>query len=147
MAIKRTNRGASIDIDALISSSKANSPALGNMKINAKGDKLGPNGEIVQRSEDRVREYYKNNPRSSTAKTSLKGQVSDSPVEDPVQEIKTAKTAKQQQTAKTSKKAPIAPDPVAEPEEFDAPQEPVSYKEVELPNGDIEMVAVYKDEQ
>ena len=32
----------------------------------------------------------------------------------------------------------------SEPEEFDAPQEPVGYKEVTLPNGDIEMVPIYK---
>jgi hypothetical protein len=35
---------------------------------------------------------------------------------------------------------------VVEPEEFDAPAEPVGYREVELPNGDIEMVPVYKSE-
>jgi len=47
--------------------------------------------------------------------------------------------------------APIEPEiapipPVEEPEEFDAPKEPVGYKEVELPNGDIEMVPIYKDD-
>ena len=36
-----------------------------------------------------------------------------------------------------------------EPAEFDPPEsiEPVGYKEVELPNGDIEMVPVYKQEE
>ena len=102
---------------------------------------LGKGGEIVQRNEDRVRAYYKNNPRSSTS-ASLKG---DTPTQklQPDTAIpdapKTAATAKE--NVRTAK-----PTPVVEPDEFDAPNEPVGYREVELPNGDIEMVPVYKAE-
>ena len=38
-------------------------PAMGNMKVNAKGDVIGRNGEIVQKAEDRVRAYYEDNPK------------------------------------------------------------------------------------
>ena len=142
MTTYRSNKGVSIDFDSLVSASSKHSSALGNMRVNANGDVLGPNGAIVQKNEDRVRAYYKNNPRSSTAGVSLKGDAHsqkltpDSP--NPA-EVKTAKTAREN--------VRTAPAPVAEPEEFDAPGEPVSYREVELPNGDIEMVPVYKNEQ
>ena len=142
MTIKRSNRGASIDFDALIAKA-GDSTAVGNMRVNAQGDVLGKGGEIVQRNEDRVRAYYKNNPRSSTS-ASLKG---DTPTQklQPDTSIpdapKTAATAKE--NVRTAKPVPA---PVVEPDEFDAPNEPVGYREVELPNGDIEMVPVYKAE-
>lgn len=135
MTTYRSNKGVPIDFDSLVSASRQNSSALGNMRVNAQGDVLGPNGTVVQKNEDRVRSYYKSNPRSSTSGASLKGETPtqkltpDAPV---TAEVKTAKTA----SAK----------PVVEPDEFDAPAEPVGYREVELPNGDIEMVPVYKAE-
>jgi hypothetical protein len=143
MTTYRSNKGASIDFDSLVAASSKHSTALGNMRVNANGDVLGPNGSIVQKNEDRVRAYYKNNPRSSTAGVSLKGDAPaqkltpDSPAPA---EVKTAKTVRENvRTAPTP--------PVAEPDEFDAPAEPVGYREVELPNGDIEMVPVYKQDE
>jgi len=136
MTTYRSNKGVPIDFDSLVSASSQSSSALGNMRVNAQGDVLGPNGAVVQKNEDRVRSYYKSNPRSSTAGASLKGEIPtqkltpDAPL---TAEVKTAKTA----SAK----------PVPEPEEFDAPAEPVGYREVELPNGDIEMVPVYKQDE
>jgi hypothetical protein len=142
MTIKRSNRGVSIDFDALMAKA-GDSTAVGNMRVNAQGDVLGKGGEIVQRNEDRVRAYYKNNPRSSTA-SSLKGGTPTQKLQPdaaPPLAPKTVATAKENiRTAKP------APSPVVEPEEFDAPAEPVGYREVELPNGDIEMVPVYKSE-
>jgi len=114
------------------------------MRVNAQGDVLGKGGEVVQKNEERVRAYYKNNPRSSTSGVSLKGETPsqklqpDAPVQDAP---KTAATAKE--NVRTAKPAPK---PVVEPDEFDAPVEPVGYREVELPNGDIEMVPVYKSD-
>ena len=71
--VKRTsNKGKVIDFDSLIAQNQ-DEPAMGNMKVNAKGDVIGRNGEIVQKAEDRVRAYYEDNPNASTAKTSLKG--------------------------------------------------------------------------
>ena len=148
MAIRRTNKGVSIDMDALISASNAQTPAVGNMGVNAKGDLLGQGGQVVKRNEDRVREYYRKNPRSSTANKSLKGDIASKLTPDentapPVQQPKTAKTSKE--NVRTKKETAPKPQPVVEPEEFDAPDlEPLGYKEVEQPNGDIEMVPYYK---
>jgi hypothetical protein len=141
MTIKKSNRGVSIDFDALMAKA-GDSTAVGNMRVNAQGDVLGKGGEVVQKSEDRVRAYYKNNPRSSTS-TSIKGNSPSQKLQPdtPIQSApKTTATAKE--NVRTAKPTP----PVVEPDEFDAPQEPVGYKEVTLPNGDIEMVPVYKAE-
>jgi hypothetical protein len=73
MTIRKSNRGVSVDFDTLIKQADRSSSALGNMRVNAQGDKLGPNGEIIQRADERVREYHKNNPKSSTVNASLKG--------------------------------------------------------------------------
>jgi hypothetical protein len=142
MTIKRSNRGVQIDFDTLIAKA-GDSTAVGNMRVNAQGDVLGKGGEIVQKNEDRVRAYYKNNPRSSTS-ASLKG---DTPTQKLQPDAVTDGAPKTAATAKENvRTAKPAPETVVEPEEFDAPAEPVGYREVELPNGDIEMVPVYKSE-
>ena len=138
MTVRRSNRGMQVDFDALIASQQA-SPAVGNMRVNAQGDVLGKGGEIVQKNEERVRSYYKSNPRSSTSSASLKGETPSAkltPDAPKTAEVKTAATAKANK-----------PTPVAEPDEFDAPVEPIGYREVTLPNGDIEMVPVYKSDE
>ena len=143
MATRRTNNGKQIDMDALMSASSVNSPAVGNMGINAKGDVV-QGGRVVKKNEDRVREYYKSNPKSSTANASLKGTTPSKlqPDEDtPVNTPKTTSTAKAEKKARKPKKveAPAV-------DEFDSTEiEPLGYKEVELPNGDIQMVPYYND--
>ncbi len=140
MTVRRSNRGMQVDFDALIASQQA-SPAVGNMRVNAQGDVLGKGGEIIQKNEERVRAYYKGNPRSSTAEASLKGDMPSAkltPDAPKTAEVKTAATAR-------ANKAAAAP--VVEPDEFDAPVEPIGYREVTLPNGDIEMVPVYKSDE
>ena len=47
MAQRRTNKGQMLDFDALMIQNEKEI-ALGNMKVNARGDKLGPGGKIVQ---------------------------------------------------------------------------------------------------
>ena len=39
-------------------------PAIGNMKVNARGDELGPGGKIVRTREQILQDYYKNNSRA-----------------------------------------------------------------------------------
>jgi hypothetical protein len=144
MTTRKSNRGIPVDLDALISTS-SQSPAVGNMRVNAVGDVLGTGGVVMQKNEDRVRAYYKNNPRSSTAQTSLKGDMPRlSPDQEPKIVPKTTATAIK--TAKSTKNAPATRSQPVEPDEFSSPQEPQGYREVELPNGDIEMVPVYKND-
>ena len=134
MVQRKTNKGQIIDFEALMAQ---NSPALGNMRVDADGNRLGPNGEIIEKREDRVRAYYKDNPQSSTESVEPNNIVD---------EPKTAKTAKE-----NKRTAPLQPDTTPEPtppagDSFDE-QEPLGFKEVELPNGDIEMVPYYTEDE
>lgn len=40
------------------------SVAVGNMRVNARGDELGAGGQIVRTREQILQDYYKNNSRS-----------------------------------------------------------------------------------
>lgn len=59
----RTMQGKVIDLDKLMSQNEL-MPAIGNMKVNARGDELGPGGKIVKRREDVVAAYYEDNPNA-----------------------------------------------------------------------------------
>jgi hypothetical protein len=55
----KTMQGKEIDMDSLMARNET-MPAIGNIRVNARGDELGPNGEIIRRREDIVGEYYEN---------------------------------------------------------------------------------------
>jgi hypothetical protein len=59
----KTMMGKEIDMDKLVANNEL-MPAIGNMKVNARGDELGPGGRIVRRREEVMAEYYENNPKS-----------------------------------------------------------------------------------
>jgi hypothetical protein len=63
--VYRTMLGKEVDMDALLAKNET-APAVGNVKINARGDELGPGGEIIRMREDIVNEYYEDNPNSKT---------------------------------------------------------------------------------
>ena len=113
MVQKRTNRGTMIDMDALMLKNEEEI-ALGNMKVNARGDKLGPNGKVVKRKEEVGREYYNANPKAVVKTVSIKDNVDTS-----VTEAKTETSSTVVRKTKVKKT-----------------------KEVELPNGDIEIQEV-----
>tara|TARA_B100001057_G_scaffold450284_1_gene492187 strand:+ start:627 stop:1118 length:492 start_codon:yes stop_codon:yes gene_type:complete len=153
MVQRRTNNGQIIDLDKLFAQ-QGEVPAVGNTGTDAEGNVRDPaTGEIVEKSEDRVRAYYQDNPRSSTEQVSLKGPVPDAGGNikpDPVQEPKTAKTAKEnvrtskQQTQKQPEQS-VSQQMQDEIEPITKPK-PLGYKEVELPNGDIDMIPYYTEE-
>ena len=58
--VYKTMQGKTVDMDMLRKRNEL-TPAVGNAKINARGDELGPGGQIVRKREDVVREYYENN--------------------------------------------------------------------------------------
>jgi len=152
MVQKRTRNGQLIDFDAMLAAGQKER-AIGNMDVNAKGDVVKA-GEVVKTNEDRVREYYETVEEVAQEQVSLKGKMPDLSGEvgkgAPAPEVKTADTQKENirtQEAQEKAKAKLQPDPEPEPEaplgeSFDE-DEPLGYKEVELPNGDIEMVPYY----
>lgn len=151
MVQRKTNKGQVIDMDALIAS-QGDRPAVGNAGTDAHGNVLGPDGVVLTPAEERVRAYYEDNPMASTAQQSIKGNTPqvEFTQEDNLQEVKTSKTAKE--NVRTSKVQPDTqtkkePEPTPPEEESFDSQEPLGFKEVELPNGDIEMVPYYTEEE
>lgn len=54
----RTAQGKMIDIETIKLKNEM-TPALGNMRVNARGDQLGPGGKIIKTREEMMDEYYK----------------------------------------------------------------------------------------
>lgn len=151
MVQRKTNKGQIIDMDALLAQ-QGQRPAIGNAGTDAHGNVLGPGGKIETPAEERVRAYYEDNPMSSTAQQSIKGDhpQADFTSDDNLQEVKTSKTAKE--NVRTSKVQPDTqtkkePEPTPPEEESFDSQEPLGFKEVELPNGDIDMVPYYTEDE
>jgi len=55
--IYRTMQGDQVDIEALFHRNEL-TQAVGNMRVNARGDELGNKGEVVKTKEQRAKEYY-----------------------------------------------------------------------------------------
>ena len=56
-------RGKIVDME-LIRKKNELTPAIGNARVNARGDELGPGGKITRKREDIARDYYESNPNS-----------------------------------------------------------------------------------
>ena len=56
----RTMQGKQVDMDMLRKKNEL-THAVGNARVNARGDQLGPGGKIIRKREDLVKEYYENN--------------------------------------------------------------------------------------
>jgi len=62
--VYKTMQGKQIDMDLLRKRNEM-TPAVGNAKINARGDELGPGGKVIRSREDVLKEYYENaNPNT-----------------------------------------------------------------------------------
>jgi hypothetical protein len=72
----RSMRGKIVDM-GLLEKKHELTPAVGNARVNARGDELGPGGKIIRKREEIVKEYYEagtvqdetNNFRKSVVKT------------------------------------------------------------------------------
>jgi hypothetical protein len=59
----KSMQGKQVDMEKLMSANEL-MPAIGNVKVNARGDELGPGGKIIKKREDVMAEYYENNPKA-----------------------------------------------------------------------------------
>lgn len=67
--VYKTMQGKTIDMDMLRKRNEL-TPAVGNARINARGDELGPGGQIIRKKEDVLKDYYENS----------KGVINENPV-------------------------------------------------------------------
>lgn len=56
-------QGREVDMDKLLRQNEL-MPAIGNVRVNARGDELGPGGKIVRKREEVMAEYYESNPKA-----------------------------------------------------------------------------------
>jgi len=63
MSVHKSMQGKSIDMAKLAQKNEL-TPAVSNIKVNARGDKLGPNGVIIERREETMSSYYENKTAS-----------------------------------------------------------------------------------
>ena len=80
-----TMQGKPIDMDKLMRQHET-MPAVGNMKVNARGDELGPGGKVIKKREDIVAEYYETNPKA-------RKKINEPAVADPVNSAQSIKPA------------------------------------------------------
>jgi hypothetical protein len=59
----RSMQGKEVDMEKLVAQNEL-MPAIGNMRVNARGDELGSGGTIIRKREDIVSAYYEDNPNA-----------------------------------------------------------------------------------
>ena len=88
----RSMQGKIVDM-ALIAQKHELTPAIGNARVNARGDEIGPGGKIVRRREDIMAAYYENNPNAVRDEQYVKSPAKPTPA---ITEEKTTSTAKKE---------------------------------------------------
>lgn len=127
-----TANGKQINLDALIAQNE-NTIAVGNMKVNARGDQLGAGGKVEVSREKAMNEYYKLNtpvavdvppqPHEVRAKKDLVDDWVEPAVEESFQEDTTTDLSTQPEQTKPSLRGSLA-DTVAKnkPQEKEVPK-------------------------
>ena len=99
MAVKQTGKkvyktmqGKTVDMDLLRKRNEL-TPAVGNAKVNARGDELGAGGKIIKKREDVLADYYRDNPETVSHKEQTAEPVEQSVVEEPVAEAPVEETS------------------------------------------------------
>jgi len=110
----RSMRGKQVDMDLLRKRNEL-TPAVGNARVNARGDELGPGGQIIKKREDVVAEHYAQ--AGSVVEASGRTKVETPVAEKPA---KTSSTPVKKTTAKVKEEVIIdAPLTAAEQEMLD----------------------------
>ena len=99
MAVKQSGRkqyktmqGKMVDMDLLRQRNEL-TPAVGNARVNARGDELGPGGKIIRKKEDVLKDYYENSssmPEEIAVKRAPKQEAAPEPVTEKKTKTRTA---------------------------------------------------------
>ena len=157
-------RGAAINMDELrVKHEKT--VAAGNMKVNARGDRLGKAGEVVETAQQKAMPYYKGT-RTAVQRASIKPPVSKQETaatsgatineEEATVRSETAKVqhedTKVDSTAGQENDAKADSETVSESKQSTKPEKASKSKkapknEIELPDGSIKMVSLDEDSE
>ena len=91
-----TMQGKQVDMDLLRKKNEL-TPAVGNARVNARGDQLGPGGKIIKNRDEVIRDYYEEHPQAAPDEVAQVEQTAE--VAEPVQ------TKAQKKSADNAKKA------------------------------------------
>jgi len=104
----RTMQGRMVDIEKLRAANET-VQAVGNMNVNARGDVLGPSGQIVTKKETVIKKYYEQ-PRGMVDDTPARAKPAPAPKTPPQKTVQTMTPV-----TKTEVKQRPAPEPVVAP--------------------------------
>ena len=89
-AVYRSMQGKEVDMTKLIMQNET-TVAVGNVKVNARGDELGAGGQIIRKREDVLSEYYRDHPGAARdevitrpAPTANQETVAETPAEETI---------------------------------------------------------------
>lgn len=89
-SVYRSMQGKEVDMHKLIMQNEM-TVAVGNAKMNARGDELGAGGKVIRKREDVLKEYYQSHPDAAPDEVITK--QSAAPAPSPVVEQPTEETA------------------------------------------------------
>ena len=89
--VYRTMQGKVIDLEKLMRENEL-LPAVGNMRVNARGDEIGPGGKIIRTREQIPAEYYRDNPKGNKIKVDRRKEVEQTVAEPVVEPPKQSKS-------------------------------------------------------
>lgn len=106
-----TMQGKQVDMDLLRKKNEL-TPAVGNARVNARGDELGPGGKIVRKREQVIKDYYKGSmPVAEEPVVSVSDVAEEAPV--------VQKAVKSKTTTRAQQKVEAAQPTESELKEFD----------------------------
>jgi hypothetical protein len=114
--VYRTMQGKQIDMDLLRKKNEL-TPAVGNSRVNARGDELGPGGKIIKKREDVVKEYYRNSGPVAEEPARTNVQTQSASVAEEKSTVQRKKTTRAQE--KVEKTAEPTPAELAEFDDMD----------------------------
>jgi hypothetical protein len=81
--IYKSMQGKQVDMDLLRQKNEL-TPAVGNAKVNARGDELGPGGKIIRTREQVLKDYYASNP-GVPEEQAVSRKVKETSAQDPLE--------------------------------------------------------------
>jgi len=117
----RTMQGRMVDIEKLRAANE-NVQAVGNMNVNARGDILGPGGQIATKKETIIKKYYEQ-PKGMVDDTPARAKPAPAPKTPPKQTVQTMTPV-----TKTEVKPQPAPEPVVSPKVESEPTPVATFK-------------------
>lgn len=105
--VYKTMRGKVVDMELLQQRNEL-TPAVGNARVNARGDELGPGGKIIRKKEDILREYYETNNRVQSEQIPAREKVVQPVAEQTKAGVKSNKTTRAQQKMESQGSTPSA---------------------------------------